>query len=343
MFSAKEALNRLIDSNELFFDEMVDLMRQIMRGELSASQIAAILMALRVKKETVTEISAAASVIREFSTQVQLANPENCVDVCGTGGDGLSTFNISTTAMFVAAAAGATIAKHGGRSVSSNSGSADVLEALGVAIELPVEAIKQSIETLGIGFMFAPNHHQAMRHVAPIRRELGVRTMFNILGPLTNPANAKNQLMGVFHPDLLGIQCHVLRTLGSERALIVYGEDGLDEISISGVTYFSELKHGEIRNGTLCPEEFGFSRAPISEIIANNAEESKAYVLSVLNNEASAARDIVVLNAGAIIYLSGKTESIYEGVELAKSVLNQGLAMKKLQALIQFTQHARTA
>lgn len=343
MITPQEALNRLIDKNELFYDEMLDLTRQMMRGDIPDVQLAAILIALRVKIENVTEISAAATAMREFATTVQVNNPETLVDACGTGGDGAHTFNISTTAMFVAAAAGARIAKHGGRSVSSSSGSADVLEALGVALDLSAGSVAQCIEQLGIGFMFAPNHHSAMRHVAPVRRALGVRTMFNILGPLLNPAGAKNQLMGVFHPDLLGIQCHVLRELGSRRALIVLGEDGLDELTLFGKTKMMELKDDRIQYRELDAQTLGFPVWQPSEIVAKTAEESKAYLLRALNNEVSAARDIVLLNAGAILYLAGLGDSMAEGVSLAREALASGAALQKLQDFVQLTQQLAMA
>lgn len=270
MISAQAALNRLIDGNELFYDEMLDLMRQIMRGELTPAQIAAILIGLRVKVESVSEIAAAATVMREFATPVPVAKREHLVDTCGTGGDGAHTFNISTTSAFVAAAAGARVAKHGGRSVSSSSGSADVLETLGVKLNLSAEAVGQCIDDIGLGFMFAPNHHSAMKHVAPVRRELGVRTLFNILGPLTNPAGADNQVMGVFHPDLVGIQARVLRQLGSRHVLVVHGEDGLDEITLTGRTRVAELKDGAVSEYLLDPREFGLNYCDISALKARD-------------------------------------------------------------------------
>lgn len=338
MISAQAALNRLIDGNELFYDEMADLMRQIMSGELTSAQIAAILIGLRVKVETVSEIAAAASVMREFATPVPVNDKFHLVDTCGTGGDHSKTFNISTTCAFVAAAAGARVAKHGGRASSSASGSADVLEALGVNINLNAEQVAQSVEQIGLGFMFAPNYHGAMKHVAPVRKELGVRTIFNILGPLTNPAGAENQLLGVFHADLVGIMARVLKQLGSRHVLVVHGCDGLDEITLSGETQVAELKNGEIREYTLRPSQFGLTETDLDAVKAYDADQSAAMLLSVLENEASAARDIVLLNAGAGIYVSGVAHSLETGIERARDALSSGAALTKLRQLIEFSQ-----
>ena len=330
----QEALNRLIEHREIFREEMLSLMRSIMSGEVSATLIAAILAGLRVKKETIGEIAAAAEVMREFATRVPVADTPDLIDTCGTGGDAAHTFNISTTAMFVAAAAGAKIAKHGGRSVSSKSGSADVLEALGVNINLTPDQVALTIARSGIGFMFAPNHHSAMKHAAPVRRELGVKTIFNILGPLTNPAGAKQQVMGVFHPDLVGIQARVLERLGSRRVMIVHGLEGLDEISISGPTMIGELRDGHIREYTISPEDFGFERTEAAAIRVGSVDESKATMLAALENRSGAARDIVALNAGASIYVAGLAATLAEGVDKARGVLASGTARRKLDEFV---------
>ena len=295
----QEALARVIEHREIFFDEMLGLMRQIMAGEMSPVLIAALITGLRVKKETIGEIAAAATVMREFATKVTVADTAHLVDTCGTGGDTAHTFNISTAAAFVAAAAGARVAKHGGRSVSSKSGSADVLESLGVNIGLPPDEVARCIAEVGLGFMFAPNFHGAMKHAAPVRKELGVRTLFNILGPLTNPAGAPNQVLGVFHPDLVGIQARVLQRLGARHALVVHGRDGLDEITLSGETLVGELRDGEVHEYTLHPAQFGLAEQPLAALRVDGVEASRARVLEVLDNVAGPARDIVVLNAGA--------------------------------------------
>lgn len=339
MITPQAALNRLIDQNELFHDEMLDLMRQIMRGEVPPSLIAAILIGLRVKTESVLEIAAAAQVMREFATLVPVNQREHLVDTCGTGGDKSHTFNISTTAAFISAAAGARVAKHGGRSVSSSSGSADVLEALGVNLNLNAGQVARCIDEIGVGFMFAPNHHTAMKYVAPVRKELGVRTIFNILGPLTNPAGAPNQVMGVFHPDLVGIQARVLRELGSEHVMIVHGCDGLDEITLSGDTRVAELKDGVIIDYTLNPADFGLSQAPLSAIRAESADASRQFLLDVLAGEHGPARDIVLLNAGAAIYTAGVTESLADGVQAAIAAIDSGAARAKLDALVKLSQN----
>jgi anthranilate phosphoribosyltransferase len=324
---------------------MVDLMRQIMRGDVSPPMVAAILTGLRVKKETVGEIAAAASVLREMVAQVPPApgSDRHLVDIVGTGGDGANTFNISTASIFVAAAGGARVAKHGNRSVSSSSGSADVLEALGVAIDLSPTGVAQSIETTGIGFMFAPNHHPAMKVVAPIRREMGVRTLFNILGPLTNPAGAPNILMGVFHPDLVGIQVRVLQRLGAGHALVVWARDGMDEISLAGPTLIGELRDGVVREYEVEPEQFGLARADSALLRVAGPLDSKAMLLDALANNAGPARDIVALNAGAALYAANVTDSIVAGVARAKAVLESGAARAKLDEFIAATQRLKAS
>ncbi len=339
----QEALQRTIEHREIFHDEMLKVMRMIMNGELSPVMTAALITGLRVKKETIGEITAAAQVMREFSTKVTVANPQNLVDIVGTGGDGSHTFNISTCSMFVAAAAGAKTAKHGGRSVSSKSGSADVLESLGVNINLSPERIAQSIQETGIGFMFAPNHHPAMKNVAPVRKELGVRTLFNILGPLTNPAGAPHILMGVFHPDLVGIQIRALQRLGAEHALVVYGRDGMDEVSLGAATLVGELKNGHITEYEIHPEDFGMPMASNRALKVETPEQSMAMLKAVLDNEPGAARDIVILNAGAALYAANVSPSIKSGVELARSVIASGAAKSKLAQFIAFTQMESSA
>lgn len=331
------ALQRVIEHREIFHDEMVSLMRQIMGGEVSPVMIAAIITGLRVKKETIGEIAAAATVMRELSTKVDIADTSRLVDTCGTGGDGAHTFNISTAAMFVAAAAGARIAKHGGRSVSSQSGSADVLEALGANINLALAQVAQCIAETGVGFMFAPNHHSAMKHAAPVRREMGVRTLFNILGPLTNPANAPQQVMGVFHPDLVGIQVRVLQRLGSTRALTVFGREGLDEISISGPTLVGELKDGRVSEYEIHPEEFNLPVHDPKVLQVANVEESKTMLLAALDNKLGPARDIVALNAGASIYIAGQAETLVDAVEKAFDTIASGAARAKVEQFVNST------
>ncbi|MDD2775401.1 MAG: anthranilate phosphoribosyltransferase [Gallionella sp.] len=338
----QDALKRIIEHREIFHDEMVSLMRQMMSGTVSPVMIAAIITGLRIKKETIGEIAAAALVMRELSTKVDLADDGRLVDTCGTGGDGAHTFNISTAAAFVAAAAGAKIAKHGGRSVSSQSGSADVLEALGVNINLTPDQTVQCINEVGFGFMFAPNYHSAMKHAAPVRRELGVRTLFNILGPLTNPAGAKQQLMGVFHPDLVGIQARVLQRLGSRRALIVHGEDGLDEITLTGKTLVAELKDGVVTEYTLHPSQFGLQTASLQDLYADSITASRDMLLDVLNNQAGAARDIVLLNAGATIYLAGLSDDLAAGIAKAAETIASGAAKAKLVDLIEISNKIKT-
>ncbi len=331
--SFSHILNQVIAGQNLSFAVMQSLMRQVMAGELTQAQIAGLLVALRIKGETVDEIAAAASVMRELSTKVTLSNHTHLIDTCGTGGDGIQTFNVSTVSAFVAAAAGDKVAKHGGRSVSSNCGSADVLEILGVNVNLTPAEVAQCVDNIGIGFMFAPNHHSAMKHAAPVRRELGVRTLFNLLGPLTNPANAKRQVMGVFAKELTAKLAHVLQKLGSEHVLVVCGADGMDEISFTGDTYIAELKDGKVSEYILNPSQFGMPLHPLSSIQIQNADESKAMILDVLNGKQGAARDIVLLNAGAAIYVSGVVDSLQAGINKAAEVIDGGLARAKLIAL----------
>ncbi|MFN9726406.1 anthranilate phosphoribosyltransferase [Acidovorax sp.] len=330
----QEALQRTIEHREIFHDEMLHLMRLIMQGELSPVMTAAIITGLRVKKETIGEITAAAQVMREFSTKVHVPDSKHLVDIVGTGGDGANTFNISTCSMFVAAAAGAKVSKHGGRGVSSKSGSADVMEALGIHINLPPEAIAQCIAEVGIGFMFAPNHHPAMKNVAPVRKELGVRTIFNILGPLTNPAGAPNILMGVFHPDLVGIQVRALQRLGAEHALVVYGRDGMDEVSLGAATLIGELKNGQITEYEIHPEDFGLAMASNRALKVETPEQSRAMLLGVLKGEPGAAHDIVCLNAGVALYAANVVDSVPAGLEKARAAIASGAARAKLEQLV---------
>ena len=340
LITPQEALQRTVEHREIFHDEMLHLMRMIMRGELSPVMTAAIITGLRVKKETIGEITAAAQVMREFSNKVPVVDTTHLVDIVGTGGDGAGSFNISTCAMFVAAAAGARTAKHGGRGVSSKSGSADVMEQLGVRIDLPPAAIARSIDEVGIGFMFAPNHHPAMKNVAPVRKELGVRTIFNILGPLTNPAGAPNILMGVFHPDLVGIQVRALQRLGAEHALVVYGRDGMDEISLGAASLVGELKDGQVREYEIHPEDFGLPMASNRAFKVDTPEQSRDMLLAVLNGAEGPAADIVCLNAGAALYAAGVAESIADGLARAREALSSGAAKQRLDQLVTFT-HAQ--
>ncbi|CAM5365588.1 MULTISPECIES: anthranilate phosphoribosyltransferase [unclassified Thauera] len=336
--TAQQALQRTIEHREIFFDEMLSLMRQIMAGEVSPLMTAAILTGLRVKKETIGEITAAATVMREMSTKVVVKPPhDHFLDVVGTGGDGTHTFNISTATIFVAAAAGARVAKHGGRGVSSKSGAADVLEALGVRLDLTPEQVAACVEETGIGFMFAPNHHSAMKNVAPVRREMGVRTIFNILGPLTNPAGAPNTLMGVFHPDLVGIQARVMERLGANHVLVVHGLDGMDEVSLGASTLVGELKDGVVREYEIHPEDFGLQMAGTRNLRVADADESRAVLLATLENRAGPAREIVVLNAGVALYTANLVESIGAGVARAREVIESGAARAKLDAFVRFT------
>ena len=333
----QEALQRTIEHREIFHDEMLKIMSMIMNGELSPVMTAALIVGLRVKKETIGEITAAAQVMRDFSTKVHVADPTHLVDIVGTGGDGSHTFNISTCSMFVAAAAGAKTAKHGGRSVSSKSGSADVIESLGANIHLTPAQIARSIDEVGIGFMFAPNHHPAMKNVAPVRKELGVRTIFNILGPLTNPASAPNILMGVFHPDLVGIQVRALQRLGAEHALVVYGRDGMDEVSLGAATLVGELRNGQISEYEIHPEDFGMPMASNRALRVDTPEQSMAMLRGVLDNEHGAARDIVILNAGAALYAANLVPGFKEGIERARLAIESGAAKAKLQQFVEFT------
>ena len=333
----QDALQRTIEHREIFHDEMLSLMRRIMSGEVSPVMIAALTIGLRVKKETIGEIAAAAQVMREFATRVDVPDTASLLDIVGTGGDASHTFNISTASMFVSAAAGARVAKHGNRSVSSKSGSADVLEALGANIMLTPAQVAQCIERTRMGFMFAPSHHGAMKHAAPVRRELGVKTLFNILGPLTNPAGARQQVMGVFHPDLVGIQARVLQRLGSRRVMVVHGREGLDEISIAGPTLVGELKDGEVREYMIEPADVGLKPHDNSAIRVDGVEQSKAMVLSALENRAGAARDIVAFNAGASIYVAGLARTLADGVSKALSVIASGAARERLDQFVAFT------
>ena len=331
------ALHKLIDRIDLSHDEMLEIMRQLMAGELTPVQIASILIALRMKGETVDEIAAAAEVMRELSIKVKIATDEHLIDTCGTGGDGIQTFNVSTVCAFVAAAAGAKVAKHGGRSVSSTCGSADVLEALGVNVSLTPEQVARCVDEIGIGFMFAPNYHSAMKHAAPVRRELGVRTLFNLLGPLTNPAVARNQVMGVFDKNLTGKLARVLQRLGSKHVMVVHGADGMDEISFSGDTYVAELKDGTVTEYVINPKQFGMSLHRAESIRVRNAEESKKIVLEVLEGNIGAARDIVLLNAGAAIYVAGLADNLQAGIDQAAASIDNGNAKKKLRELTQLS------
>ena len=338
-----DALSRTIDHREIFHDEMLALMRRIMSGEMSPVMMTALLVGLRVKKETIGEITAAAQVMREFSTKVEVADRRHLVDIVGTGGDGSHTFNISTCSMFVAAAAGARVSKHGNRSVSSKSGSADVLEAMGVPLTLTPQAISQCIKDTGIGFMFAPNHHPAMKNVAPVRKELGVRTIFNIRGPLTNPADAPNILMGVFHPDLVGIQVRALQRLGAEHAVVVYGRDGMDEVSLGAATMVGEYKDGGIVEYEIHPEDFGLTMSSNRALRVETPEQSKALLLSVLENAEGPARDIVMLNAGVALYAANVAATMQDGVALAREALASGKALAKLRQFVARTQALRPA
>jgi len=332
----QQALQRTIEHREIFHDEMLHLMRLIMSGEMSPVMMAALITGLRVKKETIGEITAAAQVMREFSTKVHVADTTHLVDIVGTGGDGAHTFNISTCSMFVAAAAGARVSKHGGRSVSSKSGSADVLESLGVNINLSPEQIAESIAQTGLGFMFAPNHHPAMKNVAPVRRELGMKTIFNILGPLTNPASAPNILMGVFHADLVGIQVRALERLGAEHAVVVYGRDGMDEVSLGASTLVGELKNGVITEYEIHPEDFGLTMASNRALKVDTPEQSKVMLLGVLANQPGPARDIVALNAGVALYAANVAPTMVAGLQLAQKALESGAALSKLNELVAF-------
>ena len=334
----KDALQSLIDRKDFTHEQMLAVMRQVMSGELTPVQIAGLLVGLRMKGETVDEIAAAAEVMRELSSKVSVKDGAHLIDTCGTGGDGIQTFNVSTVCAFVAAAAGARVAKHGGRSVSSTCGSADVLEALGVNVNLTPAQVAKCVDEIGIGFMFAPNHHSAMKHAAPVRRELGVRTLFNLLGPLTNPAGAKRQVMGVFHRDLTSLLAKVLQRLGSEHVLVVHGADGMDEISFAGDTYVAELKNGQVQEYVLNPQQFGLPLHDVQSIRVQNAEQSKQLLLAVLGGETGPARDIVLLNAGAAIYVAGLVANLTAGIACASRMIDSGDAKNKLQQLIVLSQ-----
>ena len=336
----KDLLSQLLERQDLTQSAMLDVMRQVMGGELTPAQISAFLIALRAKGETVDEIAAAAMVMRELSIKVGIQENSHLIDTCGTGGDGIQTFNVSTVCAFVAAAAGAKVAKHGGRSVSSTCGSADVLEALRVNVNQTPAQVAACVNEIGIGFMFAPNHHSAMKYAAPVRRELGVRTLFNLLGPMTNPATARRQLMGVFDKSLTVKLAKVLQQLGSEHVLVVHGADGMDEISFTGDTFVAELKNGQVTEYVLNPSQLGLGLHNLKDIQIQNAEESKAMILEVLNGKPSieksrAARDIVLMNAGAAIYVAGIASSLQAGVTKAVEVIDNGAALEKLNQLIE--------
>jgi anthranilate phosphoribosyltransferase len=336
----KQALEQVASGQDLSLATMHAIMQQMMTGELTPVQIAGFVMALRTKGESIDEISAAAQVMRSLSSKVEIAETAHLIDTCGTGGDGIQTFNVSTVSAFVAAAAGAKVAKHGGRSVSSTCGSADVLEALGVSVNLSAEQVANCVNSVGIGFMFAPNHHSAMKHAAPVRRELGVRTLFNLLGPMTNPATAKRQVMGVFEKTLTGKLAQVLQKLGSEHVLVVHGADGMDEISFTGETYIAELKDGKVSEYVVNPTQFGLKTHNLSDIRVGNVNESKAMIQDVLSGIActnQAARDIVLMNAGAAIYVASLAETLKDGINQAASALDDGSAKFKLEDLIKMS------
>ena len=330
----KSALSRIVGQLDLSTEEMRDVMRQIMTGQCSEAQIGAFLMGMRMKSESIDEIVGAVSVMRELADKVELKSLDGVVDIVGTGGDGANTFNISTASTFVIAAAGGQVAKHGGRSVSSMSGSADAFEGLGAAIELAPEQVVESIQRTGIGFMYAPIFHPAMKVVAPVRREMGVRSLFNILGPLTNPAGAPNILMGVFHPDLVGIQARVLQQLGAQRALVVWGRDGMDEISLGAATYVGELRDGKVREYDLHPEDFGIAMSASRNLAVDGPEQSIAILRAVLDGVPGPAADIVALNAGAALYVSGVADSIADGLARARAVIADGRARERLQQFV---------
>ena len=338
----KESLEHLLNGKDLSHTDMLSLMQQVMGGVLTPAQIAGLVIALRQKGESVDEITAAATVMRQLSSKVEIRDKTHLVDTCGTGGDGIQTFNVSTVSAIVAAAAGAKVAKHGGRSVSSTCGSADVLEVLGVNVNLTPEQVARCVDEIGIGFMFAPNHHSAMKHAAPVRRELGVRTIFNLLGPLTNPANAKRQVMGVFSKELTLKLAKVLQKLGSEHVLVVHGADGMDEISFTGDTFVAELKDGKIAEYTVNPAQFGLSLHALKSIRVENAGQSKAMIIDVLDGKtnagkSSAARDIVLMNAGAAIYVAGVADSLQAGIHKAKEAIDSGSAEAKLKQLVELS------
>jgi len=334
----QQALQTVLNKQNLSADEMRGVMRMIMSGGVTDAQLGGFLIALRCKGETVEEIAAAVEVIRELVSRVTVTG-EHIVDTCGTGGDGTNTFNISTTSAFVVAAAGGRVAKHGNRSVSSTCGSADVLEAAGVNLELSAEQVARCVNDIGVGFLFAPKHHSAMKHTITVRKEMGVRTLFNLLGPLSNPAGAPNQLIGVFAKNWVEPLAQVLKKLGSRHVLVVNADDGLDEISIASATTVSELKDGVITTYTISPEQFGIARAALSELAVDGAQSSLAMVKSVLDNKAGAARDIVLLNAGAAIYAANITDSLAAGIDKARQVIESGAARAKFDALIAYSKN----
>jgi len=334
----KDLLTLLIERHDLPHDAMLAAMRALMGGDWTPAQIAGFLVALRMKGETVTEIAAAADVMRELSTKVPLTGIDHLVDTCGTGGDGAHTFNISTAAAFVAAACGARVAKHGGRSVSSTSGSADVLEALGVNVNLSPEKVAEAVKSIGVGFMFAPNHHSAMKHAAPVRRELGVRTLFNLLGPLTNPAGAPNQVMGVFSRELTGTLAKVLQTLGSRHVLVVHAEEGLDEISLASPTFVAELKDGHVTEYELEPGLFGLPQVEACDMVVKGRDEAVEMLLAALENRHAGAAAIVALNAGAAIYVAGRAASLMDGVAQAQRAIASMAARDALEHYRRFSQ-----
>ena len=328
------AIARVVEQRDLTASEMESVMRSIMTGQATPAQIGGFLVGLRMKGETVDEIAAAAKVMRELATRVDVGGP-HLVDTCGTGGDGASTFNISTASAIVTAAAGGRVAKHGNRSVSSSSGSADVLETAGVKLDLTPAQVAACIDQVGVGFLFAPQHHSAMKHAIGPRKEMRVRTLFNLLGPLTNPAGAPNQVLGVFSPDWVEPLAQVLKQLGSEHVLVVHAEDGLDEISIAAPTRVAELKGGDISVYTVTPEDFGLQRADLSDIAVENAQQSLAMIKAVFADQPGPARDIVRLNAGAAIYAAGLTPSLADGVVLASEVIQSGKARQTHESLVQ--------
>ncbi len=334
--NVQEALGQLLERRDLSMADMNDVMRQVMTGDATPAQIGGLLVALRMKGETVDEVAAAAQVMRELASSVK-ADPA-AIDIVGTGGDSSSTFNISTSCAIVAAAAGVKVAKHGNRSVSSKSGAADLLEAAGVNIELDSDAVARCVEEVGVGFMFAPRHHSAMKHAIGPRREMGVRTVFNLLGPLTNPAGARRQLLGVYDAAWVKPIADVLNKLGSEHVLVVHGDGGMDEISLSGDTHVAELNNGQVTEYNINPELYGIKPQAIDAIQVDGPEHSLAMIHSVLNNEEGAARDIVLMNSGAALYVGAAADSIESGVELARQTLASGAAAAKLQQLVQFSQ-----
>ena len=334
----QQAIARVIDHHDLNSEEMIEVMRAIMTGGATPAQIGGFLIGLRMKGESVSEIAAAAAVMRELASGVDISGLSHTVDIVGTGGDSSGTFNISTASMFVAAAAGCNVAKHGNRSVSSKSGAADALEAAGIRLDLTPEQVERCVREVGVGFMFAPGHHSAMKHAIGPRKEMGVRTIFNVLGPLTNPAGVPNQLLGVFAEELLEPIANVLQKLGSRHVMVVHSRDGLDEISIGDKTEVAELKDGQIRRFSIQPETFGLTRTPIEALKATDADHSLDIIRSVLDNQSGPARDIVQLNAGAAIYTAGITETLDQGVEKADAVITSGEARNRLDRLAILTQ-----